>query len=89
MALYVRSSGPDSAPTILFLHGGGVGGWSWEPGVTRQSARDIVATLHNARGRIAAGLSHNWSLENPGLFADTLLSWIENRPLPAELLSLE
>lgn len=30
----VRESGPDTAPTILFLHGGGVSGWMWDD-VTR------------------------------------------------------
>ena len=31
MSLFVRESGPMSAPTIVFLHGGGVSGWSWQP----------------------------------------------------------
>ena len=31
MSLFVRESGPISAPTIVFLHGGGVSGWSWQP----------------------------------------------------------
>jgi pimeloyl-ACP methyl ester carboxylesterase len=29
--LAFQSTGPDSAPTIVFLHGGGAGGWMWEP----------------------------------------------------------
>ena len=29
--LYVQECGPDSAPTIVFLHGGGGGGWMWQP----------------------------------------------------------
>ncbi|MBE0688750.1 MAG: alpha/beta hydrolase [Anaerolineae bacterium] len=29
--LYVCESGPQTAPTIVFLHGGGIGGWMWEP----------------------------------------------------------
>jgi pimeloyl-ACP methyl ester carboxylesterase len=29
----VTESGRASAPTIVFLHGGGVGGWSWRPQV--------------------------------------------------------
>jgi pimeloyl-ACP methyl ester carboxylesterase len=31
MALYVRECGPATAPTIVFLHGGGVSGWMWQP----------------------------------------------------------
>jgi pimeloyl-ACP methyl ester carboxylesterase len=31
--LCVREGGPDNAPTICFLHGGGVGGWMWRPQV--------------------------------------------------------
>ena len=30
MSLFLRESGPVSAPTIVFLHGGGVSGWSWQ-----------------------------------------------------------
>jgi pimeloyl-ACP methyl ester carboxylesterase len=29
MSLTFTASGPASAPTILFLHGGGIGGWMW------------------------------------------------------------
>jgi pimeloyl-ACP methyl ester carboxylesterase len=31
MALYVQESGPTNAPTVVFLHGGGVAGWIWQP----------------------------------------------------------
>lgn len=31
--LSVRECGPDSAPTICFLHGGGISGWMWCPQV--------------------------------------------------------
>ncbi|MEP7357215.1 MAG: alpha/beta hydrolase [Anaerolineales bacterium] len=33
MPLHITESGPATAPTIVFLHGGGVGGWSWRPQV--------------------------------------------------------
>ncbi len=33
--LYVRESGPRTAPTIVFLHGGGASGWTWLPAVER------------------------------------------------------
>ena len=35
MDLFVRESGPVGAPTIVFLHGGRLSGWSWEPVVER------------------------------------------------------
>jgi pimeloyl-ACP methyl ester carboxylesterase len=31
--LFIKESGPDSAPTIIFLHGGGGEGWMWNPQV--------------------------------------------------------
>lgn len=33
MELYAAESGPDNAPTILFVHGGGGAGWNWAPQV--------------------------------------------------------
>ncbi|WP_166869427.1 alpha/beta fold hydrolase [Salinibacterium sp. ZJ70] len=29
--MHVAASGPTTAPTVLLLHGGGVGGWMWRP----------------------------------------------------------
>lgn len=31
MDLYVRESGPDGAPAIVFLHGAKMSGWCWQP----------------------------------------------------------
>lgn len=36
--LYVHETGPASAPTVVFLHGGGVSGWMWEPQVAALSS---------------------------------------------------
>jgi pimeloyl-ACP methyl ester carboxylesterase len=33
--LFVRESGPPEAPAVVFLHGGNMSGWSWEPVVER------------------------------------------------------
>ena len=33
MSLFVQESGPLTAPTIVFLHGGGGAGWMWQPQV--------------------------------------------------------
>ncbi len=39
MDLFVRESGPIGAPAILFLHGGYMSGWSWQPVVDRLDER--------------------------------------------------
>ncbi len=31
MSLFYEEYGPSTAPTIVFLHGGGVSGWMWRP----------------------------------------------------------
>ena len=36
MGMYVQEVGPAGAPTIVLLHGAGVGGWMW---------RDTIAAL--------------------------------------------
>lgn len=46
MNLFVRESGPIDAPAIVFLHGGWMSGWSWEPVVQRmQHYRCLVPDL--------------------------------------------
>ena len=35
MDLFARESGPVEAPAVVFLHGGNLSGWSWEPVVER------------------------------------------------------
>ena len=35
MSLYVQETGPTNAPTIVFIHGGGVSGWMWQPQIER------------------------------------------------------
>jgi len=56
VSLPCQITGPPSAPTILFLHGGGVSGWMWEPVVRRLSNRYrcIVPDLPG-HGRLAHG----------------------------------
>jgi pimeloyl-ACP methyl ester carboxylesterase len=44
--LFVRESGPVGAPAVVFLHGGNMSGWSWEPVVERmQQYRCLVPDL--------------------------------------------
>lgn len=33
--LFSESFGPENAPSIVFLHGGGAGGWMWQPVIQR------------------------------------------------------
>lgn len=44
--LFVRESGPAEAPVVVFLHGGNMSGWSWEPVVDRmQQYRCLVPDM--------------------------------------------
>lgn len=46
MDLFVRESGPVEGPVVVFLHGGNMSGWSWEPVVERlQQYRCLVPDL--------------------------------------------
>ncbi len=69
MALYTKEFGPANAATIVFLHGGGVGGWMWKPQIAQlkdeyhllvpdlpehgQSAEVKPMTLQNAAAQVA------------------------------------
>jgi pimeloyl-ACP methyl ester carboxylesterase len=37
MSLYIQEFGSATAPTIVFLHGGGVSGWMWQPQIEQLS----------------------------------------------------
>ena len=37
LSLYFQEYGSNSAPTIVFLHGGGVSGWMWQPQIEQLS----------------------------------------------------
>lgn len=60
------------------------------------SGRDLLEALPNARGVIVSlgpkatlAQEHSWAMTAPELFTATLKAWIENRPLPGELKSLD
>src|SRR5690349_16174275 len=38
MTLFVHEVGPEGAPAVVFLHGGGVAGWIWRPQIAALSA---------------------------------------------------
>ena len=63
-----------------------------EPAVMQQSARDLAAALPQAQAYavhhtppMRAVEAHNWGLTAPALFAQTVRSWVTDRPLPAAL----
>ncbi|GAP15602.1 predicted hydrolase [Longilinea arvoryzae] len=41
--LHVETNGPQDAPAILFLHGGGAGAWTWHPVIERLSEFHCLA----------------------------------------------
>jgi len=63
--------------------------------VMKLSARDIVGAIPGARGFLVehpAGTSlasqHNWNMTAPEVFSAMVRAWIENGPLPSELVEL-
>lgn len=62
----------------------------------KQSARDLVKALPHASGGVinlgkksSMTMEHNWALAVPELFAQTVRAWIEERPLPEEIKSMD
>jgi pimeloyl-ACP methyl ester carboxylesterase len=53
-----------------------------------QSQPVLVNGIPGAVGRIAPGVGHAWVGENPSLFSRMVRCWIEDRPLPEELLEI-
>jgi pimeloyl-ACP methyl ester carboxylesterase len=52
--LHVEVHGPEDAPTILFLHGGGGGAWNWRPVIERLAEYRCLAPDLPEHGRSAA-----------------------------------
>jgi pimeloyl-ACP methyl ester carboxylesterase len=53
-----------------------------------ESARELVQALPNAKGYVAQGRGHNWSLEAPDLYTQMVRAWINDLPLPHGLSPL-
>jgi pimeloyl-ACP methyl ester carboxylesterase len=51
MALYVRETGPVSAPTIVLVPGGGIGGWFWTPQIERLPEYHLLVPDMPEQGR--------------------------------------
>lgn len=60
MALYVCESGPADAPSVVFLHGGGMSGWMWDRVIElMQDYHCIVPDLpDHGRSRSESPFSH-------------------------------
>ena len=61
----------------------------------KKSVSDLVKALDCARGGYlnfgkGSGMAaeHNWALTKPELFSQTVRSWIEDNPLPSEIVEL-
>ena len=56
MDLFLRESGPAGAPAIVFLHGGRMSGWSWEPVAERMRGyRCLIPDLPQYGNSLAQG----------------------------------
>lgn len=54
----------------------------------RRSARDLRAALPVSQSYLVRGVGHNWNLEAPDLFSQTVRAWLTEQPLPPALISL-
>jgi pimeloyl-ACP methyl ester carboxylesterase len=60
-----------------------------ETGYAKASARALCKGIPGARGVIAPGLGHVWNMQAPDLFTQMVRSWLQDQPMPDELLPLE
>ncbi|MGE5653683.1 MAG: alpha/beta fold hydrolase [Bacillota bacterium] len=60
-----------------------------EQKISIQSAREYVAMIPNAAGRMAPQVGHMWNMQNPGLFTRMIRSWVTDQPLPSEMKPLQ
>jgi pimeloyl-ACP methyl ester carboxylesterase len=51
-----------------------------------QSVGDFVAALPNGQGRLVPKGDHYWGIRAPELFVRTIQAWINDEPLPQELI---
>ncbi|MDK2981638.1 MAG: hypothetical protein PWQ55_1985 [Chloroflexota bacterium] len=54
-----------------------------EPRAARRFTQQYLSEFPHARGLLAEGLRHAWSLEQPERFAGLLRAWITDQPVPA------
>lgn len=56
--------------------------------IMKESVRDLLAAMLSAQGYIVSGAIHNWSLQLPDLFTQTMRAWITGQALPEQLKPL-
>jgi pimeloyl-ACP methyl ester carboxylesterase len=56
--------------------------------IMKESVRDLLAVMPSAQGYVVSGAIHNWSLQLPDLFTQTVRAWITGRALPDALVAL-
>ena len=57
--------------------------------IMKESVRDLLAAMPSAQGCVVSGAIHNWSLQLPDLFTQTVRAWITGRELPGALVTLK
>jgi pimeloyl-ACP methyl ester carboxylesterase len=57
--------------------------------IMKESVRDLLAAMPSARGYRVSGAIHNWSMQLPDLFTQTVRAWIAGQPLPGALAALK
>ncbi len=56
-----------------------------ETPLARHWTAALADPLPNAVRKVATGMGHDWPLEHPDLFANTVDCWLSNRPLPPQI----
>jgi pimeloyl-ACP methyl ester carboxylesterase len=72
-----------------------VGGWK-EYKVMHQSIRDVASAIPGSQAclvhhtqKLSMPQEHNWSMNAPELFTHTLRAWMEDMPLPHEIMEMK
>jgi pimeloyl-ACP methyl ester carboxylesterase len=57
-----------------------------EPGYIARSNQLLTTRLKHATARVVPGRGHGWMGESPELFTRVLKAWLQDQPLPGELI---
>ena len=70
------------ASPVLFIAG------EREPKDVKRSHVMLAEIMPNAKSRVAPGLGHGWLAEAPDLHIKMVRAWVNDEPLPQELLAV-